>query len=133
MSIERIKELMMQMNTLQAEIAERKDRQTRLQKELDRLRNKEIPDLMAGEDVDRLAIKSIGTLHLFPMAIVKQVGPRDSIREYLEENGWGDIVVPSVNSSTLKALVLEQMEKGHEFPDELFDINMWSQARILKG
>lgn len=134
MSLDRIKELAIQMATLQSEIDERKQIQTSLQKELDELRNKVIPDLMDEEDLPRMTLKGIGTLSLFPMASVKQVeGAGPSIRQYLTENGWGDIVVPTVNASTLRSLVLEQMKEGHVFPEDLFNITTWTQARIRKG
>lgn len=47
---------------------------------------------------------------------------RDAAYSWLEENGYGDLIKPTVNSSTLKAFAKEQLKDGAGLPDELFNI-----------
>jgi hypothetical protein len=51
--------------------------------------------------------------------------------EWLIEKGYGDIITQTVNASTLKALVKEQMKQGVQFPD-LFRIEPYTYAKLGK-
>ena len=53
--------------------------------------------------------------------------------EWLSDNGHGDVVQPTVNSSTLKALMKSIIKSGKEIPSELFKVTPFTRASITKS
>ena len=121
------------MFSLKMKIDELKGQAARLQNEYDFLRNSALPDLMESEDVPKFTIGSIGrTCHL--MAEV-YTGMKDHAlgQQWLIDNGYGALVKPYVQPGSLRALIREQIKEGVEFPEEIFKVELFSQARLRKS
>lgn len=53
--------------------------------------------------------------------------------EWLDDNGRGDVVKQTVNSSSLKAILKSMIVKGEEIPAELFKADPFTRASIVKA
>lgn len=53
--------------------------------------------------------------------------------EWLDDNGRGDVVKKTVNSSSLKAILKGMITKGEEIPAELFKADPFTRASIVKA
>lgn len=55
---------------------------------------------------------------------------REEAYAWLRKHGLGEIITNTVNGSTLRATVKEQLHNGQHFPEDLFKITMEPQARF---
>lgn len=111
-----------------------KSQQSVLQKEFDHLRLHRIPAMMDEMGIDSVNLTGIGRLSTqgaLQASIIKDM--RDEAYEWLENNGHGDLIKGTVNSSSLKALIKEQIKAGEQFPEELFNIHLFTMATVTKG
>lgn len=105
-------------------------RKKELQAEIDRLRLHEIPNEMAARDTTSLK-GEWGRCTLtsdLSVSVSDQIG----LQSWLTENEFGDLIKPTVNSSTLKAWVKEQLVAGTELP-ELIKVSPFSRAVLYKS
>lgn len=58
----------------------------------------------------------------------KRIGYR-----WLKENDHGELVVETVNSSTLSAFAKDILESGHELPEDIFKVSIQHYTSIRKG
>jgi hypothetical protein len=58
---------------------------------------------------------------------------RGKFYEWLRTSGFDDLIVETVNSSTLKAWCKEQQKMGKAPPDDLIKITPFTRASITKG
>lgn len=113
-----------------------KAQQTELQKEYDKLRNDILPDAMDEAEQPTLVVKDVGKVILFPMFSVKQPkGDKTKLFTWLKKRRAGDLIVPTVNSSTLGAYIKEQIKDGKltlEQANKILEVSAWTQARLTK-
>jgi len=127
------KELALEMYSLQGQINNLQKEKAALQKSFDLLRHKIVPDKLEEEDMQNITIKGIGRLGASPQLRVSVLaGNREKLQSWMCENGFEDLVQGTINSSTLKAWVKEQMEAGNEVPDDLIKIDPFMQATLTK-
>jgi len=95
-----------------------------------------IPDLMDEQGVATVNFKDIGRLQV-QSDIRCSVAPeyKEKIKDWMHENGFGALVKPTINSSSLKAFVKEQMGKGDKgkLPSEMLNIHPFSRATLVKA
>lgn len=98
--------------------------------QMDQLRLHEIPNEMANRDMTSLK----GEWGRCTLTADLSISVRDklTLHQWLEENGQGDLIQPTVNSSTLKAWVKEQMGAGSPVPD-VIKISPFSRAVLYKS
>ena len=97
----------------------------------DYLRFQAIPEKMDAENLQSMNIRGVGTLYLSEELLVstkQAMGP--ALREWMKENGFEDLVVESINSSTLGGWVREQMREGQPVPDHLLNILPRTRAAV---
>ncbi|MBL4588281.1 hypothetical protein JKY79_02970 [Candidatus Babeliales bacterium] len=127
------KELALEMYVLSKAIAELGSDKSALQKRYDLLRHKIVPDKLDEEEMQNITIKGIGRLGATPQLRVSVLaGNREKLQSWMCENGFEDLVQGTINSSTLKAWVKEQMEAGNEIPDDLIKIDPFMLATLTK-
>lgn len=119
---------------VRAEYEKYKEIAAKWQKLYDYLSIRVVPARMEEEGEEAKRLTGIGRVELRSDMWTKTVDP-EGLKEWLEENGMGDIVVPSVNGGTLKALIKEQMMKRDGVvPDEsLVTVTPYTRAVIVKG
>lgn len=131
----------MSLTELAAEFQKAKDEldrctkiKTQAQKLHDFLAENVIPERMDEEGFDTVKIAGIGRLQV--KSDIRCVCParnRDELAEWLRNHDHGTLVSTTVNASTLKAFVKEQMKEGGDYPDDLLTISPYSKASIVKS
>ena len=119
-------ENILRMQELQAAMKELDEVKKPLQEEYDRLRLFDIPNAMSEQDTT--SIKGEWGRCTLTADLTVQVKSKPDLHKWLEEQGFGDMIVPTVNAQTLKAFVKEQMGNGSPLPDEVIVINPFSRA-----
>lgn len=110
-----------------------KDATSVVQKEFDLCRKIVIPDKMEDLGFDSVNIAGLGRLSLrseMYASILADKKPQGYA--WLEENGHGDLIKETVNASSLKALLKEQIALGELIPDDIFTCNPYLMATITK-
>ena len=111
-----------------------KAHQSAAQKRFDEIRKVKIPALMEEMGLDGTKVTGIGRISLRQEAYASMNKERKpEAYAWLEENGHGDLIQPTVNGSTLKAFLKEQVKKGEIIPDELFNFTPYEMATITKA
>src|SRR6478735_8179586 len=122
-SILNLKELQRRMDILD-------ERKKELQKEIDQLRLHDIPNEMAARDTTSL--KGEWGRCTLTSDLSVSAGDKGALHSWLKDNGHEDLIVPTVNSSTLRAWVKEQLVAGNELPGTI-NIAPFSRAVLYKA
>lgn len=111
---------------LEAQLAE-------VNKEFDWVRITRIPEVMADADTKTVTYEGIGRVTLTADAYASIVrDKKEAAYQWLEDTGRGDIILPYVQPSTLKATLVRMMKKGEEIPEELFTVTPFMRATVSK-
>jgi len=101
----------------------------------DQLSTVSIPDMFRARDIKNMKIEGVGRCgvsYRFSCSIVaddKRVG-----HQWLKDNGYPDLVVETVNSSTLSAFAKNLLEtEGKELPAEIFKTSSSPFTSITKA
>jgi hypothetical protein len=100
--------------------------------QLDDLRLRQIPEAMAEADIRTLTIEGVGRVQL-ALDVHATIKDKELGYAWLEEHGYDGLITPYVQPSTFKAAVKEALRAGQDFPDELFSINPFTRASIVKA
>ena len=100
--------------------------------QLDDLRLKQIPEAMAEQDIRTMTIEGVGRVQL-AMDVYATIKDKEAGYEWLQEHGYEGLIVPYVQPSTFKAAVKEALKAGQEFPEEVFSIQPFTRASIVKS
>jgi hypothetical protein len=101
-------------------------------KQLDDLLLRQIPEAMAEADIRTLTIEGVGRVQL-ALDVYATIKDKELGYAWLEEHGYDGLIQPYVQPSTLKAAVKEALRNGQDFPEELFSINPFTRASIVKA
>lgn len=128
-----IRELAELQQQAKAKLDEAKKAQSVAQEIFDELRLKLIPDKMDEMGCSSIKLDGIGRLTISgDMYAGIQSGHKEGAYNWMEEEGFGDLIKSTLNSSTLKAWAKEQISKGKELPEEFFKITPFERASITK-
>ena len=100
--------------------------------QLDDLRLNQIPEAMAEQDIRTMTIEGVGRVQL-AMDVYATIKDKEAGYEWLQEHGFEGLIVPYVQPSTFKAAVKEALKAGQEFPEEVFSIQPFTRASIVKS
>lgn len=118
---------------LQYELKESKAKSAEIQKEFDYLRKAVLPEKMEELGFDTVNITGVGRISLraeiYASIIADQ---REAALTWLSENGHGALIKDTVNASSLKALMKEQIGLGEIFPEEIFNCTPYTMATLTK-
>jgi Tfp pilus assembly protein PilN len=108
---------------------------TEIQKEYDFLSMTILPDRMEEERVSTMKIPGVGRLQAkadIRISVLAQ--NRDALQTWLKEMGHASMVAPTVNASTLKAFIKEQMKEEHGvWPQSLVKVDPFTKASVVKA
>lgn len=99
--------------------------------EYDVLRIERVPEAMEGAGIENVRLEGIGRVSLTGDMWVK-VADKGGFFGWLKKHKLGDLIVPQVNGSTLKAFVKGRMKAGKEVPESL-KVTPYTRASITKG
>ena len=106
---------------------------TVLQKISDSYSKHILPARMEEEGIETVRIEGVGRLQTKSDIYCSCPAPnREALQDWLVDHGHGSLISQSVNASTLKAFIKEQMKEGNPVPDDLLDIEPYSMAVIVK-
>lgn len=120
------------MRVLQAEKDALDDTYKAINIELDQIRLKDIPEAMAEAEIRTLTIEGIGRVQL-ALDCHATIKDKPAGYEWLREHGYDGLITEYVQPSTFKAAVKDALKQGQEFPEELFSINPFTRASIVKA
>lgn len=122
----RLTENILKMKALKAEIDKLDDQKKFLQEQYDKLRLFDVPNEMAEQDLTSMR-GEWGRCTLTGDLTVK-VLDKQGLHVWLQAEGFGDLIVPTVNAQTLKSFAKEQLREGVVFPPEVAEVNPFSRA-----
>lgn len=118
------------MQELGRQIEALQTQESELRREYDRLRLHAIPNAMAEQDTT--SIKGDWGRCTLQSDLHVKVNDKVGLHDWLNSNGHGSLIVPTVNAQTLKAFCKEQIVNGAELP-EIVEISPFSRAVIYKN
>lgn len=121
----------LEMRSLQNQRDELTDSLSEVNKRLDELRLRLIPDAMANADIRSITFKDIGRIQL-AMDLYASIKDKEAGYAWLIEHGYEGLVMAYVQPSTLKAALKVAIKDGQEFPEELFAVTPFTRASIVK-
>ena len=125
------KDLALKFRELQQAQNDLKAQQKVLTEQFDALTLKVIPDKMMEDDMRTMTITGVGRLELRPNMWTSTKDPQ-ALQEWLTEHELSELIVPSVNGSTLKATIKELQEAGEELPpEEVVSITPYIRATVV--
>lgn len=99
----------------------------------DVLRMESIPNKMEAEGIENIKLEGIGRLGLTADMFLSVRGDKKAdLYDWLKINGFGELIQDSVNASTLKAFVKEQIKKGKPIPTDCLTMTPFQRASITK-
>ena len=92
-----------------------------------------IPERLEDLGIEKETIAGVGTLYTSADVYVSAIAAMKSeLHTWLQDTGGGDLIVPTVNASSLKAFVKGKMKQGEEIPETLVKVTPFRRAAILK-
>jgi hypothetical protein len=111
---------------------EAKQRSNELYHEWNKIRMQDIPAAFEEMGIDgSVRVKGYGRLGLTDdLSCSINADHKDEAYAWLADRGLNPI--PTINSSTLKAFIKEEISKGEPVPDDLFKLSSFSRASLTK-
>ncbi len=132
--METLRQLCVQMKDLQLKALAIKADAVAIREPLDDLRLRKIPDLMAQLEVKTTTFTGLGRVQLAADIYASTIsGQKEAALQWLRDCGYDNMIKPSVNSSSLKALFRQQIKDGSMPPDDIFKITPFTRASIVKA
>lgn len=121
------------MMEVKAELTAVKRAATALQVYYDFLRKTKIPERMEEDGFESINVTNVGRVSLQPQLYILTVpNSQEGARQWLIDNGYGELIKETVNSSSLKAAIKECLQKGVDVPEALFKVTPYTVATITK-
>lgn len=128
-----IQDLARAMQALGERIDEMDEQRKALNHEYDFLRFTLLPRRMEDEDINVVGIDGVGRLGTTSdINCSIKAGAKQDAYVWLQDHGHGDIIQPTVNSSSLKAVIKKAMADGTEVPADLFNVAPFTRATITR-
>lgn len=130
----KLHELAAEYKAVREELERAEGRKSKLQKIADHLAKGVLPERMEEEGVEVVKLEGIGRLQIRADIYCScPAANRDLLQEWLVDHGHSSLLSTSVNASTLKAFVKEQMKSGGDYPADLLSVTPYRQASIVKA
>jgi hypothetical protein len=101
--------------------------------ELDELRLKKIPEMMAEIEVKNATFPGIGRVQLAAdLYCSTKAGKKDEAMQWLRDQELDNMITMGFNASSMKALVRKMIENGVE-PPEFLNVSPFIRASIVKS
>lgn len=128
-----LKAMAERMRMLQREKEELEETLKGVNKDLDELRLRAIPEYMAENDLRTVTLEGIGRVQL-AMDCYATIQPdkKAEAYEWLQEHGFDGLIQPYIQPATMKAAIKDAVRQGQEFPPELFNVQPFTRASIVK-
>ena len=133
MSMEELRSYCARMQVLQEEKNALEADLSAVNKELDLIRTKKIPELMESMELRNVTIEGIGRVQLAADIYAStREGKKDAAMQWLRDLGYDNMIQETYNSSSLKALLRRMLAEGVDIPDDIFNVTPFTRASIVK-
>lgn len=133
MSMEELRSYCARMQVLQEEKNALEADLSAVNKELDTIRTKKIPELMESMELRNVTIEGIGRVQLAADIYAStREGKKDAAMQWLRDLGYDNMIQETYNSSSLKALLRRMLAEGIDVPDDIFNVTPFTRASIVK-
>lgn len=123
----RMRQLQEQKDTLETEL-------TSINKELDVIRTKKIPELMESMELKNVTFEGLGRVQLAAdLYASTREGQKEAAIQWLSDCGYEGMVTQTYNASSLKALFRRMITEGTDIPDNIFNVTPFIRASIVKA
>lgn len=123
----RMKELQGQKDKLETELSD-------INKELDVIRTKKIPELMESMELRNVTIEGLGRVQLAADIYAStREGQKEAAMTWLRDCGYDNMITETYNASSVKALFRRLMADGADIPDDIFNVQPFLRASIVKA
>lgn len=122
------------MRDLKSQIAEQEDATKVLKHELETITQQILPEKMDAEGISTVNVKGHGRITVTQQ--MRANVPADkapALRQWLRDNGYGELIGETVNPSTLKAWVKERIVECEDYPADLINIYTYEQATLTNA
>ena len=128
-----LRELCAQMNAAQETKALIEEQLTSINRELDELRLKKIPEMMAEIEVKNATFPGIGRVQLAAdLYCSTKAGKKEEAMQWLRDLGQDEMISETYNASSMKAMVRRLIMDGVE-PPEFLNVTPFIRASIVKA
>lgn len=104
-----------------------------LNREYDEIRRKTIPDLMNERGIRNMTFEGLGRVQLAADCFASIVAEnKERAWQFLRDCGDDGMITQTVNGSTFKAWARRKLEAGVELPPDLFKVEPFLRASIVK-
>jgi len=90
-----------------------------------------VPEVMRANSVKTITVEGVGRVTISARTSCSMVDKELGMK-WLEDNGHGGLIQPTVNSSSLGAFAKSQMEEGRELPVDKFKTSLMTFTSITK-
>lgn len=123
----RMKELQGQKDKLETKLSD-------INKELDVIRTKKIPELMESMELRNVTIEGLGRVQLAADIYAStREGQKEAAMTWLRDCGYDNMITETYNASSIKALFRRLMADGADIPDDIFNVQPFLRASIVKA
>lgn len=134
MSMEELRGLCVRMRELEASKDELEEQLKSVNRSLDELRLKKIPELMETLELRNATFAGVGRVQLASdLYASTREGQKEAAMQWLRDCGYEGMITETYNASSLKALFRRQMAEGVMPPDEIFSVTPFIRASIVKA
>ena len=104
-----------------------------INQELDLLRLVKIPELMESLQVKNATFDGVGRVQLAAdLYASTREGKKDAAMQWLRDCGYENMITETYNASSLKALFRRQLAEGVDIPDDIFNVQPFIRASVVK-
>ena len=112
---------------------ELKEQAAKIWHEVDYLRFTAIPDTLEAEGIESLKVDDVGRISTRVESSVKTID-KERLRQWLINNDGVAMISETINSSSLKAFIMNRVRDGQDIPgDEIIEFKPFVVATITKG
>lgn len=134
MSMDQLRGYCVRMKELQAEKDRLDDALSEINKELDTIRTKKIPELMESMELRNVTIEGLGRVQLAADIYAStREGQKEKAMEWLRDCGYEGMITETYNASSLKALFRRMLADGGDIPNDIFNVQPFIRASIVKA
>jgi hypothetical protein len=109
-------------------------RVTAINKELDVIRTKKIPELMESMELRNCTIEGLGRVQLAADIYAStREGQKEAAMTWLRDCGYDNMITETYNASSIKALFRRMMADGADIPEDIFNVTPFIRASIVKA
>lgn len=134
MSMDDLRAHCARMKELQAAKDDLESQLTIINKELDVIRTKKIPELMESMELRNVTIEGLGRVQLAADIYAStREGQKEAAMNWLRDLGYEGMITETYNASSLKALFRRLMVDGADIPEDIFNVQPFMRASIVKA